>query len=118
LAGLLIAGVGIAFCFLADAFSYLAVLFMLTRIRGTEGARPATGERVRIRDGYRYVLNSPLIFTTLVMMAVIGTFAYEFAVSLPLLARQTFMGDASVYAALTSAFGSGSAIGGIFAASR
>jgi MFS family permease len=51
-------------------------------------------------------------------MAVIGTFAYEFQVSLPLLAQRTFLGDATAYAALFAAFGSGSAFGGIYSAGR
>src|SRR5262249_54911659 len=49
---------------------------------------------------------------------VIGTFAYEFQVSLPILAQQTFLGDASAYAALFAAFGAGSALGGIYSAGR
>ena len=52
------------------------------------------------------------------MMAIIGTFTYEFQVSLPLIAETTFKGDATSYAILTAAMGLGAAIGGIFFASR
>jgi MFS family permease len=75
-------------------------------------------ETPRISDGFRYVRSVPLISTTLIMMAVIGTFGYEFSVSLPLLAQQTFRGGATAYAALTSTFGVGSAMGGLFSAGR
>ncbi|MEY4747515.1 MAG: hypothetical protein RLZZ416_564, partial [Candidatus Parcubacteria bacterium] len=120
LAGILIAGIGIAACFVADALSYLAVLFMLTRLQG-QGlgkSHAAHAHSSRLLDGFRYVRSMPLLSSTLVMMAIIGTFAYEFSTSLPILAKQTFLGDASVYASLTSAFGAGSALGGIYAAGR
>ncbi len=117
--GILIASVGIAFCFLIDALSYIAVIAMLLRIRTGEFVPPpAPKVPPRISDGFRYVRSVPIISTTLIMMAVIGTFAYEFSVSLPLLAQQTFHGDATTYAMLTAAFGGGSALGGLFAAGR
>jgi len=118
--GVLIAGVGIAFCFLIDALSFVAVLWTLYLIRGADLYRSAgvSKERPRLSDGFRYVRSEPLISTTLIMMAVIGIFAYEFSVSLPILAQQTFHGDATVYAILTSSFGAGCALGGIFAAGR
>jgi MFS family permease len=118
--GILIASVGIAFCFLIDAISFIAVLFMLKRMHGEALDRvPAVHKvRPRITDGFHYARSMPRISSTLIMMAIIGTFAYEFAVSLPILAQQTFLGDATAYAALTSAFGAGSAVGGLFAASR
>ena len=52
------------------------------------------------------------------MMAIIGTLSYEFSVSLPLLAQFTFHGGAGTYSALVAAVGIGSAVGGLFAASR
>ena len=118
--GVLIAGVGIAFCFLIDAFSYCAVLWTLSRIRGAELHRTEVvhKERPRLTDGFRYVRSEPLIMTILIMMGIIGIFAYEFSVSLPIIAKSTFHGDATVYAILTSTFGLGCALGGIFAAGR
>lgn len=118
--GVLIAGVGIGFCFLVDALSFVAVLFMLTRMRGADVDRTPVipKERPRFLDGLRYIRSMPLIASILIMMAVIGMFAYEFATSLPILAQQTFMGNATAYAALTASFGVGSAIGGLYAAGR
>ena len=52
------------------------------------------------------------------MMAFIGTFAYEFQVSLPLMAERVFHGDAGTYAVLLSTFGVGAVVGGLYAAGR
>ena len=118
--GILIAGIGIAFCFLVNAFSYIATIVMLFLMDKKElysppARRKKSGE---LREGFRYVMSSPLIRNTLIMMAFIGTFAYEFQISLPLLAQQTFHGDAASYAALMSALGAGSVVGGLFSAGR
>jgi MFS family permease len=52
------------------------------------------------------------------MMALIGTFAFEFEVSFPLLANDTFQGGADAYSWLLGAFGAGAVIGGVYAAGR
>jgi MFS family permease len=120
IAGVLIAGIGIAFCFLINGLSYLAVIAMLYMMRGEELhiKLPVAKKTGQLMEGFRYVLATPIIKKTLIMMAIIGTFAYEFQVSLPLLAKQTFNGDAASYAALLAAMGIGSAIGGLYSAGR
>ena len=48
------------------------------------------------------------------MMTLIGTFTYEFEVSLPLFARGPLAGGATTYSLLMGAFGFGSVLGGIY----
>jgi MFS family permease len=79
---------------------------------------PAPPARGQILAGLKYAISTPVIGTTLLIMAIMGTLTYEFQVSLPLLAQFTFKGDASSYAFLTASMGFGAAIGGIFFASR
>ena len=101
IAGTLIAGVGIAFCFLANALSFLVIIFALSRMRASEFHRE-TFERKRaghLFESLSYVASVPLIRSVLLAMAVIGTLSYEFQVSLPLLAQTTFNGSAADYAA-------------------
>jgi MFS family permease len=52
------------------------------------------------------------------MMAVVGTFAYEYQVVLPVFAKFTFDGDAGIFAAMTAAMGAGAVVGGLITASR
>ncbi len=118
--GILIAGVGIAFCFLFNALSYIATLVMLRRMNNKElhSSVPRQKKSGELKAGFKYIMSSTLIRNTLIMMAIIGTFAYEFQISLPLLAKETFHGDAASYAALMSALGAGSVVGGLFSAGR
>ena len=120
IAGVLIAGIGIAFCFFFNALTYVAAFITLLYMKGdTVHARaPKTRKKGELREGFRYVLATPLIRNTLIMMAFIGAFVFEFQVSLPILAQQVFHGDAKSYALLLAAMGAGSVLGGLFAAGR
>jgi MFS family permease len=118
--GILIALVNIATCFFFNAVTYLVANVLLWMMK-TEDLAPssATGrKRGQLREGWRYVRSTPLIGHMLIIVAVMGTFAYEFQISLALLSDQTFQSGAGGYAALMSAFGGGAALGGIMAASR
>ncbi|MCC7023610.1 MAG: MFS transporter [Thermomicrobiales bacterium] len=119
-AGVLIATVGLAACFIVDGLSYLAVLAVLVAMRASELRPTPLAPRAagQLQEGFRYVRSSPIISTTLLMMAIIGLFTYEFSVSLPLFAEHTFGGGPSVYAAMTAAMGLGAVIGGLYTASR
>ena len=52
------------------------------------------------------------------MLALVGTLAYEFQVVLPLLARGPLEGGAGTYGLLTSAMGAGAVVGGLVVAGR
>jgi MFS family permease len=120
LAAALIAGFGLAPCFIINGISYAAVVIMLGMMHADELiiTPPVPQAKGQIQEGFKYVISTPVIGITLIMMAIIGTFTYEFQVSLPLIAQFTFKGDASSYALLTASMGFGAAFGGIFFASR
>jgi MFS family permease len=52
------------------------------------------------------------------VLAIVGTFAMNFTVIIPLVAKNMFHGDASTLGWLTAVMGVGSLIGALFAASR
>jgi MFS family permease len=118
LAALLIASAGIGPCFLVNAVSYLAVIAALVSIRGGELQRVPAPARSRgqLKDGLRYVWATPGLRLPLLTMAVVGTFAYEFQVTLPLLARFTFHAGASGYGVMCSSMGAGAVVGGLVTA--
>ena len=120
MAGVLIAGVGMAPCFLLNALSYIAVIVMLLLMRsqGIEMSQPSQHQGGQLQEGFRYVWRTPVLRNALLLMAVLGTMTYEFQVSLPPLAQRVFHGDAGTYAALSAATGLGSVMGGLLTARR
>jgi MFS family permease len=119
LAGVIIATLGLGVCFIINGFSYIAVLIVLFMMNKEElHPSPVHQQKGQLLEGLRYVMETPTLFITLIMMAIIGTLSYEFSVSLPLLAQFSFRGNAGTYAELITATGVGSVVGGLFTASR
>ncbi len=118
--GIIIALTSLGFCFFFNAFTYVVASYILNTIRDGEMKRstPAARAAGQLREGWKYVWKTPLIRDLMIMIALIGTFTFEFQISLALMAQDAFESDAAGYAALMSAFGLGAAIGGIIAASR
>ena len=81
-------------------------------------AGPTARAPRQLRDGLSYVRRTRDLFVPLVMMAMVGTLTYEFQVSLPALATQTFGEGATSLGWITSAMGVGAVVGGLVSASR
>lgn len=115
-AGLLIATVGIAPCFLLNAATFAAMIFALRSMDPARLTAPKIedDERGGVRDAIRYVLGEPGLLIPLVMMIVVGTLSFNFQVLLPLLGRFTFDGGAGAYTLLAVAMAIGS-VGGALA---
>lgn len=114
-AGVVIATVGVEPCFALNALSFLA---MIVALRGMDAAAlqsapVAKREPGQVRSGLRYVRATPELWIPLALMAVVGTFTFNFQVLLPLLATFSLGGGASAYAALTAAMGIGAIAGAI-----
>ena len=120
MAGLLILVAGTGMCFLYNALSYVAVLFSLTRMRPEElhrGALVARGKG-QVRAGLRYAWATPELRSTILLVAIVGTFALNFTVLTPLLVDFTFDAGPGTLGLLTSAMGGGSLVGALVAAAR
>ncbi|MPZ92838.1 MAG: MFS transporter [Actinobacteria bacterium] len=120
IAGVLIAGVGLAWCFLINAVSFAAVIVSLTKMNAAElhGGEPVERSKGQLREGLRYVWNTPILRTSLLMMAIIGTIAFNFRILLPVMAEEEFGGGAGTYGALSAVMGVGTVLGALFVASR
>jgi MFS family permease len=120
IAGALAATAGLGAVFLIDGLSYIPVLIVLAMIRADEMEPPVRviAQPGQLRAGLRYVRATPVLLNTLVMMAIVGMFTYEFSVLLPLFSEFTFDAGAGGYAAMTAAMGAGAVVGGLFTASR
>jgi MFS family permease len=119
-AGVLIATVGEGVCFLANAASFAAVIVSLltldrAALRPTPPMPRAPGQ---LREGLRYVRRTPELGVPLLMMALVGCLAYEFQVSLPVMARQGLHVGAAGYGFMTAAMGVGAVVGGLLVAAK
>lgn len=115
IAGILISTIGLPPTFLLNAASYLAVVASLVMMRHDQ-LQPATRAhrgRGQLREGLRYVSREPGLLAPLLLLTVTGLLAYEWVVTLPLLAHDTFGGDAQVVGFMFTAMGTGAVIGGL-----
>jgi MFS family permease len=119
-AGLLIATVGEGPCFLLNAASFVAVVASLVTLdRGAIHPSPPSGrEPGQLRAGLRYVRRTPELGVPLAMMALAGALAYEFQVTLPVMARQGLHVGAAGFGFMTAAMGVGAVVGGLFVATK
>jgi MFS family permease len=119
-AGVLIATVGEGICFLFNAASFAAVVASLISLdRGAlRPTVPTVREPGQLREGLSYVRANPELGVPLLMMALAGCLAYEFQVTLPVMARQGLHVGATGFGFMTSAMGVGAVLGGLLVAAK
>jgi len=117
-AGLLIATVGEGVCFLVNAASFIAVIVSLLTLDlvTIHPSPPAVRGPGQLREGLRYIRGNRELAIPLLMMALVGTLAYEFQVTLPVMARQGLHVGATGYGFMTAAMGAGAVAGGLLVA--
>ncbi|MBA2628165.1 MAG: MFS transporter, partial [Gemmatimonadales bacterium] len=88
IAGTVIAGIGIAACFFANAVSYIAVIAGLLLMR-LPPAAPRTGSdrNEGLGEGFRYIVGSRWPRTLILLTATLSVFGYSFIAMLPVYAR-------------------------------
>lgn len=120
LGGLLVATAGFGWAFLLDGVTYIAVLVGLRMIDPTKVRKGPVAPRGRgqIRDGLRYAMSVPELKVPLVMMAVIGTLAFNFQTVLPLFTVRDLDGSDLTFSLLMSVVSLGSLAGALAAARR
>jgi MFS family permease len=120
-AALVIATIGLANCFLIDAVSYIAVIGALLAMR-TKDLHGRETKKARepgsVREGFRYVWNTPELRRPLVLMTIVFTFAFNWSVLLPLLAKRTFGGNAATFGVMSALTGLGALAAALIMANR
>ena len=116
IAGLLIATVGLAACFLINAASYVAVLagLMAMRSRDLIAARRSEMELSRqgvmggLAEGLAYVRDTPRVLLPITVLGVVAVAGMNFNVLIPVLARDVLGGGSDTFGFLMAASGLGS----------
>jgi MFS family permease len=119
-AGVLIAAVGVTFCFAINAASFLAVITSLLLMRtGELYITERDQERSVLRslgEGVAWVVHTPSAWLTCGLLLVVATFSFNFNVLLPVMATVTLHSGPVVFAILTACFGFGALVGALFTA--
>jgi MFS family permease len=117
IAGVVLAAVGPAWCFLVNGLSFFAVILQLLRMDESKlftlKMRRASNS---IREGISYAIHDSTIMRTILVIGFISTFAMNFNVWIPLLAKDTFDIGAGGFGLLMSMLGLGSMSGALFLA--
>jgi len=120
LAAALIATVGYGWAFTLDAASYVAVLFSLWRMDGTE-LRPSPKTprgRGQVRAGLRYIAGVPELWITFLTLLVVGILSYNFTVVLPLFVERGLHGSDTQFSLIYATFSAGAVVGTLVVARR
>jgi MFS family permease len=120
IAGILIATVGVGVCFIVNAASFVAVVGSLATmdLSALRPSAPTPRARGQLREGLRYVRNTPELAVPLLMMAAVGCLTYEFQVTLPVMASRGLHVGAAGFGFMTAAMGVGAVLGGLVVAAR
>ncbi|HEX3796788.1 MAG TPA: MFS transporter [Acidimicrobiales bacterium] len=113
LAGVLIVTAGTTVCFGLNALTYLAVIAALLVIRPTKADGTSPPGRQGVREGMRYAAGRQQLWLPLLMMLVVGLLAFNFAVVLPVLAKDTFHGSGGTYGLLSTMLSIGAILGSL-----
>jgi MFS family permease len=118
--GVIIASAGVGPCFFINAASFVPAIVACLFMRSTYRPLASVGrdQPGSVLDGLKYALRTRSVRILLISAAVIFMFAWEYDISVPLLARYAFAGGASTLGFLLAAQAVGSVVGGLVAARR
>ncbi len=121
IAAALLVALGAAWCFVINAFSFVAIMVALLMIRIpaiVAGARPAQGVASSLREGLSYVRKSPDIAMIVGLAGALSFFVFPLTTFLPVVADEVLGTGAAGYSMLLSAIGLGAIVGAIGTAHR
>jgi predicted MFS family arabinose efflux permease len=118
--GILVATVGEGWCFLLDAFSYVAVITALLMMRIQPQVRQPTRKQPlqELKEGFRYVSGSAPIRAILILMACMSLVGMPYGVLMPVIAGKTLHGGPNTMGFLMAASGLGALTGALVLAAR
>jgi MFS family permease len=121
--GGLIITIGIGEAFVINALTFIAPLIAISRMRSSELFRakvtgPVAAHEAKIIDGLRYVRQRPDLLMPIVLMLIVGAFAFNFQITLALMARNVFDVTPAKFGLLTTALAVGALVGAFAGSAR
>ena len=120
--GVMLATWGSGVCFAVTAVGYAGTTLGLLLLRGDQFYPKRLARKTalfkQLAEGVRYSFSTPSLTVNMVLAGFYGTFAYNWALVLPLMARFALNSGAEGFGALNVAMGAGSTIGAFALATR
>jgi predicted MFS family arabinose efflux permease len=119
LAGVVMGYAGIEVCFYANSISFTAVIFVLLFIKTLPihyNLKQNKKIITDITDGLKYIYHEKTLLMTVLSSAIVGTFAMNFNVIVPVFAKVILQRQEAGFGFLMSFMGVGSLIGALFLA--
>ncbi len=113
---LLMATVGVGWCYLLNGMTFIFVLFTLRQLKLSpfiRAARAGTTVWGEIRDGLSYIRSNARLAQTVLFVAIVGTLGFNFNVLVPVLTKEVLGAGEATYGVLMSCLGIGSLIGAL-----
>jgi Transmembrane secretion effector len=119
LAAMLVGPLGTGWLFIINGLSFVAILLPMIRINRSELHQPPPAARggQPVREALRFVRRSQRLFVLFVSFTVVGTFAFNYSVSLLKLSVDRF-GDKRIFGLLLATTSVGSLAGSLVTAGR
>jgi len=119
-AGLLLAALGEAWCFLANAICYLAIIATYAAVRVKSRRPPQTGVEWwrQLASGFAYAFGFTGTRRLLLLLMTVGFFTAPWQSLMPIFAGETFSGDSKTFGFLIGAVGLGAVAGTFVLAAR
>ena len=118
--GVLLKVLGVGFCFLVNAASYVAVIAALLAMRvKPSGRRIATGNiLLNLTEGMHYAFGFAPVRNVLILLALVSLSGASYTVLLPVFSQQVLHQGSGLYALLFASAGFGALAGAMFLAMR
>lgn len=113
---LMMAFFGAAWCFFFNGLSFIAVIYGLLHIKAEPYVRQKDEKKNifgEITDGIKYIISSPVLSESVLLITVVGIFAFNYSVLIPVFTKDILHMGEKTYGFLMSCMGVGSLIGAL-----
>ena len=120
IAGFTIAWLGEGWCFFLNGMSFVAVIvaLLLMRLERTPIKKSSESPMQSFLQGFRFVMRDAPMRSSLLLLSTLSFFGLQYAVFLPIYARDILHGGALTFSFLMSAAGVGALLGALHFAAR
>ena len=115
LAALMITTVGIGWCFIVNALSFVAGIVAVARLdrAAMSPAMRVPRQSGQVRAGLAYLWAEPDLRRAMIVLAVVSTLAFNWPIVLPLFSADVLSGNERTYLMLTLVIAAGSLVGAL-----